>query len=184
MDQIEQLIGQFRPHRHYQAQGISLEVDGAFLRVDETLESQRGQKTLEIETEDLLQDLAIVRSARVSTDRGLINALYRDRHETPFEGGVVFRLKITTPICYAQPFFQIFASHNEFSGRYNGLPTIFPGPMRFFSSISTLVKVVSSVWKVRLPHGPARPCFFLWENNIDFCFTLVFFTYTGFCLFF
>lgn len=73
------------------------------------------------------QDMGIVSSARVSTGReakkeggeGLIGSLYRDRHETPFEGGSMFRFLVETPICMAQPFFQAPYVHNEHSGRYS-----------------------------------------------------------------
>ncbi len=74
-----------------------------------------------------LQDQGIISSARVSTGsekkkeggEGLVGALYRDRHETPFEGGSMFRFFVECPISVAQPFFQLPYVHNEFSGRYS-----------------------------------------------------------------
>lgn len=128
---LDSLCRKFNPKRIYEYNSCKIEVDGAMMRVDEDIHKNINQETGEavIKLEDLLQDVSIIRSARVSTGRdskaideraaNLIKVLYDDIHETPFEGGVMFRLKITIPICYAQPFFQIFASHNELSGRYS-----------------------------------------------------------------
>src|SRR3972149_1390708 len=138
---LEELKSRFNPRRTYEdaARGITIEVDGVFVRVDEALAAQKGRESFEIPTEDLLQDPSIIRSARVSTGRdtkavdekaaGLIGSLYEGSHETPLEGGVVFRLKVTTPICYAQPFFQLRYSHNEFSGRYSVIDGDFYTPV-------------------------------------------------------
>ena len=130
MDKLTELKGLFNPKRKYSDDnGTVIEVDGVFVRVDEDLEKQRGLEQYSISAEDFLQDPPVIRSARVSTGRdskevdekakGMIGALYGGRHETPFEGGVVFRLRVETPICFAQPFFQLPYSHNEFSGRYS-----------------------------------------------------------------
>lgn len=128
---LAELKARFNPKRRYECDGFVIEVDAVFLRIDDDLEKSVDKKngTLEIKLEDILQDPSIIRSARVSTGRdlkdvnekaeGLIGALYKGRHETPFEGGVMFRLKVTTPISTAQPFFQLYGSHNEFSGRYS-----------------------------------------------------------------
>lgn len=134
---LQNLKDLFSPHRfyfHIETQ-TTIEVDGVFVRIDESLVAQQGKDSVEIPLEDFLQDPAIIRSARVSTDRdtkaveekaiGLVSALHRDHHETPSEGAVMFRLRITTPICYAQPFFQLAGSHNEFSGRYS----VIDGPL-------------------------------------------------------
>lgn len=130
MDRLAELKKSFNPKRKYSDNnGTTIEVDGVFVRVDESLEQQRGAEVYSINAEDLLQDPPVIRSARVSTGRdskevdekakGMIGALYSGRHETPFEGGAVFRLRVETPICFAQPFFQLPYSHNEFSGRYS-----------------------------------------------------------------
>lgn len=91
-----------------------------------------------VDPEDMLQDPSVIRSARVSTGRdtkevdekaqGMINFLWRDRHVTPSEGGVVMRLRIETPISFADPLFRLFASFNEFSGRYSNIDTGFYTP--------------------------------------------------------
>lgn len=77
---------------------------------------------------NLLQDPSAVRNARTSTARedrevdekaeGMIDYLWRERHVTPIEGGIVFRLLCTMPVDFAQPFFRLLGAHNELSGRY------------------------------------------------------------------
>ncbi|PIV13260.1 thymidylate synthase (FAD) [Candidatus Jorgensenbacteria bacterium CG03_land_8_20_14_0_80_38_39] len=131
MGNLDVLKKRFNPRRFYRDEttGTEIEVDGAFVRIDPSLESQRGKEVIEIPLEDLLQDPAVIRSARVSTGRDtkdinekagrLIEKLYSGHHETPFEGGVTLRLKVITPICYAEPFFQLPLSHNERSLRYS-----------------------------------------------------------------
>lgn len=135
-----ELKKRFNPRRLYsdEASGTKIEVDGVFLRVDDSLLDQKStmfrgnlmtSSKLIIDIEDLLQDPSIIRSARVSTGRdskivdekatGLIKSLYSGNHSTPFEGGVQFRLKVTVPICHAEPFFQLMGSENEFSTRYS-----------------------------------------------------------------
>ncbi|MBI2063217.1 MAG: FAD-dependent thymidylate synthase [Candidatus Yanofskybacteria bacterium] len=130
---LEQLKQGFTPKRTFSCNHTKIEVDGVFVRISDEEEHDwlidREKGTITLPTEDILQDPSVVRSARVSTGRdtkavdekatGMINSLWQNKHATPFEGGVHFRLKITTPIMYAQPFFRIFASHNEFSGRYS-----------------------------------------------------------------
>ncbi|HWA64298.1 MAG TPA: FAD-dependent thymidylate synthase [Candidatus Paceibacterota bacterium] len=130
---LQSLIENFNPRREFACSHTKIEVDGVFARVPQKDDPNGWAKTaadrFEISIEDLLQDPAIIRSARVSTGRdstevsekaqGLVNFLKRDRHVTPFEGGVMFRLRVETPICFAQPFFRLFASFNEFSGRYS-----------------------------------------------------------------
>ncbi|MEK7567015.1 MAG: FAD-dependent thymidylate synthase [Patescibacteria group bacterium] len=138
-DALAELKKKFRPNRFYKLDelGTTIEVDGVFVRVDERMLEQNllTRDKVEIRLEDILQDPPVIRSARVSTDRdtkavtekaaGMIGSLYGGRHDTPFEGGVVFRLKVTVPICYAKPFFQLPGSHNEFSGRYSEIPDDF-----------------------------------------------------------
>ena len=140
---MEQLIGlkkRFNPRRLYEDEpsATKIEVDGVFLRIDDSLLEQKTAMypgdnflghTFTVDIEDLLQDPSIIRSARVSTGRdskavdeksiGLIKSLHSGKHDTPFEGGVEFRLKVTVPICLAEPFFQMMGSHNEFSTRYS-----------------------------------------------------------------
>ena len=128
---LESLKNRFHPRRHYEFDNMCLDVDGVFVRVDEGgfVLSDEDKNAYLIPVEDVLQDPAIIRSARTSTGRdsaevnekaaGLIGSLYRDEHQTPFEGGVVFRLRLRVPIYAAQPFFQLMYSHNEFSGRYS-----------------------------------------------------------------
>lgn len=99
---------------------------------------QNSPSHFAIDMEDILQDPAVIRSARVSTGRdslavdekaqGMMNYLWRDNHKTPYESGVVIRLKIETPISYADPLFRLFASFNEFSGRYSNIDTGFYTP--------------------------------------------------------
>lgn len=130
---LEQLKQGFNPKRTFACSHTKIEVDGIFVRVPDEGESdweinqEKGTITLPID--DMLQDPAIIRSARVSTGRdttavnekaqGMVTKLWAEKHVTPSEGAVHFRLKITTPIMYAQPFFRLFASHNEHSGRYS-----------------------------------------------------------------
>ncbi|MBI2063573.1 MAG: FAD-dependent thymidylate synthase [Candidatus Yanofskybacteria bacterium] len=131
---LEALENGFNPRRKFANHHTTVEVDGVFVRLPNEEEGEnwivdRKNKTITIPFVDILQDPSIIRSARVSTGRdaqavnekaqGLVNALWRDSHVTPYEGGVVFRLRIQTPIMYAQPLFRLFGSHNEFSGRYS-----------------------------------------------------------------
>lgn len=140
IDNLAGLIEAFKPKRTFSCSHTTVEVDGVFVRVDD--EEEGGWKRLDdgsgriyyrIDAEDLMQDPAIVRSARVSTDRdttavtekaaGLVNYLYRDHHVTPSETGVHFRLRVTIPIQFAQAFFRLFVAQNEFSGRYSKIDT-------------------------------------------------------------
>jgi len=133
------LMQNFKPQRVFSCSHTTIEVDGVFVRVPNdgdnswvplTREFGKGHH-LAVDIEDMLQDPGIIRSARVSTGRdssavnekakGLIGYLWKDRHVTPSGSGVVFRLKQDTPIGYAQPFFRLFAEHNELSGRYSKL---------------------------------------------------------------
>lgn len=140
MGNLGNLAKRFKPKRTFSCSHSKIEVDGVFARV---VSEEENDSWLEvrmpadsdspthylIKTEDVLQDPAIIRSARVSTGRdtkevdekaeGMVNFLWRDRHVTPEEGAVVIRSKWTMPIMYAQPIFRLFGSHNEFSGRYS-----------------------------------------------------------------
>lgn len=130
---LEQLKRSFNPKRTFACSHTKVEVDGIFVRVPDEEESDwvinQENNTITLPIEDILQDPAIIRSARVSTGRdtaavnekaqGMVTKLWAEKHITPSEGAVHFRLKITTPIMYAQPFFRLFASHNEHSGRYS-----------------------------------------------------------------
>ncbi|MGC9603440.1 MAG: FAD-dependent thymidylate synthase [Minisyncoccia bacterium] len=148
---LDDLKTRFNPRRSYQNHHTTIEVDGVFVRFDEDeWEFSGGNVTIPLE--DFLQDPSIVRSARVSTGRetkevgekgvGLIGALYRDRHETPFEGSVMFRLKVTTPICDAQSYFQLHYVHNEFSGRYSIIDGDFYTPKAIEEN-----PIFASIWK-------------------------------------
>ncbi len=142
MSNLNKLKADFNPRRTFKCSHSTIEVDGVFVRVAEDNDRKRSwapvymdedqrdrHSHLAIDVEDILQDPAIIRSARVSTGRdtkevdekaqGMVNFLYRDRHETPSEGSVKFRTKWTMPIMYAQPIFRLFGAHNEFSGRYS-----------------------------------------------------------------
>lgn len=140
MGNLDNLVKQFKPKRTFSCSHSTIEVDGIFVRVASEDENDSWQEVRMpansetpthylVKVEDVLQDPAIIRSARVSTGRdtkevdekaqGMVNFLYRDRHETPSEGSVKFRTKWTTPIMYAQPIFRLFGAHNEFSGRYS-----------------------------------------------------------------
>lgn len=96
--------------------------------------------------ESLGDDTTVARTARVDRlfrprqglpltdrDRGLLNALMRDRHGTPWES-VVFRFVIEAPVFVAREAHRhrIGASVNEVSGRYRELEPVFylPGPDR------------------------------------------------------
>ncbi|MDP3953931.1 MAG: FAD-dependent thymidylate synthase [bacterium] len=138
---LENLAKNFKPRRNFSCSHTSIEVDGVFVRIPNENENswiplslngdQNETSHFAINIEDVLQDPAIIRSARVSTDRdtvavnekakGLIGYLWKDRHLTPSGSGVMLRLRQETPIMYAQPFFRLFAEHNEFSGRYSEL---------------------------------------------------------------
>ena len=82
----------------------------------------------EIPLDDILQDPQIIRGARVSTGRdtkaveekadGMINFLWRDKHVTPIQQ-IQVRTRHVTPMPYGRPFFRLFATHNEQSGRYS-----------------------------------------------------------------
>jgi thymidylate synthase (FAD) len=137
MDNIATLEKSFVPRRLFECKHTKVEVDAILIRVPEDTDSEDweiidgedGHRYMKIRVEDALQDSAAIRSARVSTDRdtvavnekaqGLIKYLWDGSHVSPFEGGVIFRLKHTTPIAYAQPLFRLFASFNELSGRYS-----------------------------------------------------------------
>lgn len=96
-------------------------------------------------TVDLIEHLAsdggVVRAARVSTltDRdnrpagGLINALMRERHGSPFEHGM-FTFRVHAPIFVFREWqrHRIGWSYNEQSGRYTEFEPVFyvPGPAR------------------------------------------------------
>lgn len=152
-DQLKTLKERFNPHRCYEYENMRLDVDGVFVRIDEDgfVSSGDGQAYI-ISTEDLLQDSSVIRSARVSTGRdteiinekaaGLIGALYRDEHNTPFEGGVIFRFRVKVPIYTAQPFFQLPYAHNEQSGRYSVLDRPYAIPLYVVrSSNSDVLKI-------------------------------------------
>ena len=140
MGNLDNLAKQFRPKRTFSCSHSKIEVDGVFVRVASEEENDSWQEVripadsespthYLIKVEDVLQDPAIIRSARVSTGRdtkdvdekaqGMVNFLWRDRHVTPEEGAVVIRSKWEMPIMYAQPIFRLFGAHNEFSGRYS-----------------------------------------------------------------
>src|SRR3990167_972647 len=145
-------IEKFKPHRSFACSYGTVEVDGVLVRVakenDDSwrihIDPETGKKYFMIAAEDALQDQAIIRSARVSTGRdskevdekaeGLIQALWREKHLTPFEGGAVFRLRFEVPIAYAQPLFQLFASFNEFSGRYSEIDGTYYTPSNLSAS--------------------------------------------------
>ena len=131
---LRQAARRMKPKRSYKApHGTKIEVDGLFVRIDERLskdfKNPDADGFVRVHVEDLLQDPAIVRCARVSTGRdskefddkgiGLIRRLFNDYHVTPFETGVEFRFNVRVPICYARHWFRVFGSHNEFSGRYS-----------------------------------------------------------------
>src|SRR4051812_16961320 len=127
MSELKNLESEFSLRRHFRNYHTHVQVDGVFVRIPN---SEKGESwnyvdekgVLEVPVADLLQSPSIVRSARTSTDRdtqsvdekayGLVRFLRKDRHVTPAEGGVVFRLRISTPVPYAQPLFRLFASHN------------------------------------------------------------------------
>ena len=152
MSKLAGLIEKFKPHRSFACSYGTVEVDGVLVRVakenDDSwrihIDPETGKKYFMIAAEDALQDPAIIRSARVSTGRdskevdekaeGLIQALWREKHLTPFEGGAVFRLRFEVPIAYAQPLFQLFASFNEFSGRYSEIDGTYYTPSNLSAS--------------------------------------------------
>ena len=115
LDRLAVLKQRFNPRREYKVSHTKIEVDGAFVRFDDDW-GFKDDKAI-VPLEDFLQDPAVIRSARVSTGRdakevnekaeGLIGALYRNKHVTPFEGSVIFRLRVEPPICFAQSFFQL-----------------------------------------------------------------------------
>lgn len=144
MGKLDDLARSFNPQRKFSCSHTTVEVDGILVRVAEADDNEswipmRNTPDVNsmadppthylIKVEDILQDPAIIRSARVSTGRdtkevdekaqGMVNFLWRDRHVTPSEGSIVFRSKWTTPVMYAQPIFRLFGAHNEFSGRYS-----------------------------------------------------------------
>lgn len=133
---LEDLKKRFNPRRTYQFGNTKVEVDGVFVRIDDDM--LINDEYALISLEDLLQDPAIIRSARVSTGRdtavvsekavGLIGSLYRDEHVTPFEGAVEFRFRCEAPIYMVHPIFQLFSSHNEWSGRYSEIDGPFATP--------------------------------------------------------
>lgn len=134
IDNLGALRKMFHPRKQYDLPeyGIRVSVEGIFIQVTDEMcvqiDADNSPEVLQVHIEDILQDPNAIRSARVSTGRdtdavndkaqGLINYLYRDHHETPYEGGVVFKMKVRTPINYAEPFFQLPWAHNEASGRY------------------------------------------------------------------
>ncbi len=166
MDNLKTLEDDFKRRRLFECSHTKVEVDGVFVRVPEDTDSEDwqvevidGQRYVRIRAEDVLQDPAAIRSARVSTDRdttavnekaiGLIKYLWNGSHVSPFEGGVIFRLKHTIPIAYAQPLFRLFASFNELSGRYSGnkdayyMPSTIQGRAReIFERSEVTAKVV------------------------------------------
>jgi thymidylate synthase (FAD) len=95
---------------------------------------------MEVKLIDVMaSDLAVVRSARVSTtgegslvtesNDGLINYLVRERHASPFEHGV-FTFFVKAPIFVAREFMRHrIASYNEESGRYRELSADFYLPL-------------------------------------------------------
>jgi thymidylate synthase (FAD) len=161
MGNLESLIKQFKPKRTFSCSHSKIEVDGVFVRVasDEENDSWKEVKipsTSEwsthylIKVDDLLQDPAVIRSARVSTGRdnlvvdekaqGLMNYLWREYHVSPYESGVVFRLRVETPIVYADPLMRFFASFNEFSGRYSNIDTGFYVPSNMKETVQRIFK--------------------------------------------
>ena len=126
---LEDLKKQFNPQYSYKNNIFSVEVKGVFVTINEDIADRFYHGNVEIPIEDFLQDPQIIRSARVSTGRDtkevneragkLIPDLYGGHHETPFEGGVMFKLRVKAPICYARKFFQLHSTHNEFSSRYS-----------------------------------------------------------------
>ena len=85
-------------------------------------------------------DLSIVRNARVSYDAAeragedkgsdvrLINYLYRNRHNTPFES-VTFTFEVKAPIFVLRQWMRHRSqSYNELSARYRELPEEFYMP--------------------------------------------------------
>ncbi len=177
MGNLDNLIEKFKPQRAFSCSYGRVEVDGVLVRVaKEGEESWRlfsdetGRKYYAIAVEDLLQDPAIIRSARVSTDRdskevdekavGLIQALWREKHLTPSEGGVVFRLRFEVPISYAQPLFRLFASFNEFSGRYSVIDGEYYTPLNLsaaaFQEFQQAEEEARSTYKKLLELGVAR----------------------------
>ncbi len=144
-DQLSELKKRFNPRRTYNHGNVTLEVDGAFVRIDDEMNIEGDM--VRIPLEDFVQDPGIIRSARVSTGRdtadvnekaaGMIGKLDKENHVTPFESAVEFRTKVTAPIYTAQPFFQIFSAGNEFSGRYSELDGPFATPA--YAEGSTLI---------------------------------------------
>ncbi|MEK9175416.1 MAG: FAD-dependent thymidylate synthase [Patescibacteria group bacterium] len=175
VDQLKALKDRFNPKRRYEYENMQLDVDGIFVRIDEDgfVASEDGEAYI-VPIEDVLQDVSIIRSARVSTGRdsavinekatGLIGALYRDEHNTPFEGGVMFRFRVRVPIYTAQPFFQLPYVHNEFSGRYSILDAPYATPFYVIQSSNTKIHKIfeeaeqdaQSVYQLFLSHGIAK----------------------------
>lgn len=147
MSKLLDLKRRFKPRRTYSCSHTTVEVDAIMVRVahdeeqgeeGEREEVWQGWKPLcrvtgeaiayEIPVDDILQDPQIIRGARVSTGRdtkavdekgdGMINFLWRDKHLTPLQQ-IQIRLRHVTPMPYGQPFFRLFATHNEQSGRYS-----------------------------------------------------------------
>lgn len=108
----------------FSCKGITITLQNIMVNMSEVEKKEDGSFVLSPEAFN--QDYNIARSARVSTGREdkkgneglLINSLYGQRHDTPFEGASVFCFMVETPICFAQPFFQTTATENEISSRY------------------------------------------------------------------
>lgn len=152
MSKLKSLMEKFKPRRNFSCSYGTVEVDGVLVRVakeDEDswrvhIDAETGKKYFMIAAEDTLQDPAIIRSARVSTGRdskevdekaeGMIQSLWREKHTSPSDGGVIFRLRFEVPIAYAQPLFRLFASFNEFSGRYSEIDGAYYTPPNLSAS--------------------------------------------------
>lgn len=177
MGKLDNLTEKFKPQRAFSCSYGQVEVDGIMIRVAgegedgwRLFNDEKGRKYYAIAAEDILQDPAIIRSARVSTGRdskdvdekaeGLIQSLWRDKHMTPFEGGVIFRLRFEVPVVYAQPLFRLFASFNEFSGRYSVIdgkyhtPTNLSDPM--FKEFEKAEEEARAVYSRLLELGVAK----------------------------
>lgn len=173
MEKIQELIKKFNPQKHYQYNETEINVDGVLVRPDENwINFTEGNQKISADMEDILPDIASIRSARVSTGRDskeinkraieLIKALYEGRHLTPFEGGAIFRLRVRTPINLAPPFFQLPYAHNEFSGRYSIIdgPLSLPGHIKNNSQAKKIFEesgqTAQNLYKDLIEFGIAR----------------------------
>jgi len=77
MDNLRNLEVSFKPKRLFECKHTKIEVDAVFVRIPEDTDNEdwkivdgsNGERLAEIRVENILQDSAAIRSARVSTDR-------------------------------------------------------------------------------------------------------------------